>query len=161
MGAGLGAELLKALLDALAMRKNEDGSQRIHEVLAAVALNPFEGENQKDSAAFYRKQGFVESRTLKAVGRKFEKWIDVSIFQTSIVGRVEERGVGSDDIEDDESEDDEDEASLEKDVMDELEKERIRSDDGTSEEGDGIYEVEDIKGKERKRGKNRLEGYDP
>ncbi len=162
VGVGLGTELLKVLLDALATRKNEDGSQRIREVLAAVALNPFEGEDQKDSAAFYRKQGFVQSGTLKAVGRKFEKWIDVSIFQKSIVGRLEEIGDGSDDIESDESEEsEEDEAGLKKSIMDELEKERIRSDNGTSEEGDGIYEVEDIKGRERKREKNRMEGYDP
>jgi len=143
VGVGLAAELLKALLDALATRKNEDGSQRIREVLATVALNPFEGEDQKDSAAFYRKRGFVEIGTLKAVGWKFERWIDVSVFQRSIVGRPEEMGGGSDDIDDDESEEDEDEASLEKDIMDELEKQRIRSTDDTSEEGDGLYGDDD------------------
>lgn len=148
LGVGLGAELLMALLDVLATRKNEDGAQRIREVLAEVALNPFEGEDQKDSVAFYRKQGFVECGTLKAVGRKFGKWIDVSIFQRSIVGRLEEMGGGSDDIEGDESEEDEDEASLEKSIMDELEKERIRSGDDTSEEGDEVYGDEHEEGDE-------------
>jgi len=170
-----------------------------------VALNPCEGKNQKDSAAFYSKQGFVECGSLKAVGRKFEKWIDVSILQKSIVGRLEEIGDGSDDIESDESEEDEDEATLEESIVDELEKQRSRSaddtseggdeihgdedeesdgseeaedeasfqksfkgwkkrgrlDDETGEDGDEIYEDEDEKGKEFKREKNRLEGYDP
>lgn len=149
VGRGLGAELLTALLDALAMRKDEDGGQRIREVLAGVALNPFVGEDQKDSAAFYRKQGFVECGTLKAVGRKFEKWIDVSMFQKRIVGRLEEMGGGSDDLENDESDEDEDEASLAKDVMDAIEKERMELDDDTSEEGDEEYGDEDEESNER------------
>ncbi len=140
---GLGTELLKVSLDALATRKNEDGGQRIRKVLAAVALNPSEGKNQKDSAAFYRKQGFVECGTLKAVGRKFEKWIDVSIFQKSIVGRLEEMEGGSDDIESDESEEVEDEPSLGESIADELEKQQSRSADDTSEGGDEIHSDED------------------
>ena len=67
-GLGVGGELLNALLDRMGKKKNEDG---IREVLAGVARNSFKGEGQKDSATFYTKQGFMERRTLKAVGRKF------------------------------------------------------------------------------------------
>lgn len=100
-GYGIGGPLLDALLDCLARRRSQDGSQRIREVLAVVALNPFRG--QKDSAAFYRAQGFTEVGTVKAGGMKFGKWIDVTYFQKSIVGRLEGKG---DEVDGVESEDD-------------------------------------------------------
>jgi L-amino acid N-acyltransferase YncA len=67
-GRGLGSALYAELLAGL----DRDG---IHRCLAVIALpNP-------GSIALHRRFGFTEAGVLTEVGRKFDRWIDVALYE--------------------------------------------------------------------------------
>lgn len=65
VGAGVGSALYTALFEAL---KTED----VHQAYAGVALP------NETSLAFHHRFGFTEIGTFHEVGRKFDKWWDVT-----------------------------------------------------------------------------------
>ncbi|KAI0660879.1 GCN5-related N-acetyltransferase [Cubamyces menziesii] len=69
-GKGIGERLLHSLLDET--RKQGD---RFHTIIASVTT-----ENER-TIKFWQKQGFELRGTLREVGRKFGRWLDVSYFQ--------------------------------------------------------------------------------
>ena len=70
--AGQGRGVGRALYDDLVRRCRSDG---VHLLVAAVALpNP-------GSLALHRACGFEEVGTMRQVGRKFDRWIDVTWLQ--------------------------------------------------------------------------------
>jgi phosphinothricin acetyltransferase len=67
-GRGIGRRLYPALLDTMA-------ASGVHTAVALVALpNP-------SSAALHRACGFQHVGTMREVGFKFEKWVDVEWYQ--------------------------------------------------------------------------------
>ncbi|KAI0352847.1 GCN5-related N-acetyltransferase, partial [Trametes cingulata] len=69
-GKGIGEQLLQALL--VEVRKQGD---RFHTIIAGVTT-----ENER-TVKFWQKQGFEHRGTLREVGRKFGRWLDVGYFQ--------------------------------------------------------------------------------
>ncbi|KAI0776007.1 GCN5-related N-acetyltransferase [Trametes elegans] len=69
-GQGVGEKLLQALL---AETRKQGG--RFHTIIAGVTT-----ENER-TVHFWQKQGFALQGTLREVGRKFGRWLDVSYFQ--------------------------------------------------------------------------------
>ncbi|KAL9614910.1 MAG: hypothetical protein Q9167_000652 [Letrouitia subvulpina] len=76
-GSGTGSRLLQAVIDALA----EGG--KIKQLLAIMTINPKENEAER-LRHFYAKAGFVEVGHLRAVGRKFDQWLDTRYMQLAI-----------------------------------------------------------------------------
>lgn len=76
---GIGKQLLDALIAALRRLKGEDGKPIIYQTLAKMSVNPF-----GDAGNFYLREGWEEIGTLRQVGWKFGKWIDVKIFQKGL-----------------------------------------------------------------------------
>ncbi|MCU5783123.1 MULTISPECIES: GNAT family N-acetyltransferase [Alloalcanivorax] len=68
VGQGLGERLYLSLLSQLR-------HQGLHAVMAVIALP------NAASVALHEKVGFRQSGCLRAVGRKFERWIDVGYWQ--------------------------------------------------------------------------------
>ncbi|KAI0638291.1 GCN5-related N-acetyltransferase [Trametes polyzona] len=68
-GQGIGEKLLKQLL----VEAREQGG-RFHTIIAGVTTNA-------RTVNFWQKQGFELRGTLREVGRKFGRWLDVSYFQ--------------------------------------------------------------------------------
>jgi phosphinothricin acetyltransferase len=73
VGRGLGTELYRNLLDALA-------AAGVHCVLGGIALP------NAASVALHEKLGFEKVAHLRAVGRKFDQWIDVGYWQKVFAG---------------------------------------------------------------------------
>ena len=72
-GQGVGRALLEPLLTAAA-------ALGYHAVIAKIA------EHNEASLALHRRAGFVPVGTLKAVGWKFHRWLDVEILQLLLPG---------------------------------------------------------------------------
>ncbi|KAI0375749.1 GCN5-related N-acetyltransferase [Pilatotrama ljubarskyi] len=77
-GKGIGEKLLQAML--VEAQKQGD---RFHTIIAGVTT-----ENTR-TMNFWRKQGFELRGTLREVGRKFGRWLDVAYFQIFLEGEVE------------------------------------------------------------------------
>ena len=88
-GQSIGKKLLEVLIDMLkAVPPGPDRDQGIREVVAIVPVD--EG---RDAAPFFTKFGFEDRGTLKAVGWKMGRWVDMRILQRSLVQqpRTEEK----------------------------------------------------------------------
>ncbi len=68
-GRGLGGRLLGALIDACTARGDR-------QMIAVIG-----GTDNAASIALHARAGFVEAGRLRAVGRKFERWVDTVLMQ--------------------------------------------------------------------------------
>ena len=88
-GKGLGKQLYSALLQAL----RELTQPPIHSVVGGVA------QPNAASNALHQALGFEKTATFREVGRKFDRWIDVSYWQLSLqTGRHGDSQAGSDTV---------------------------------------------------------------
>lgn len=78
VGKGHGGKLLDALVEGLKARK---GDEFVREVIATMAV----ADEGKDARRFYLKYGFEEVGHLRRVGRKMDKWVDIKLFQLTLV----------------------------------------------------------------------------
>ncbi|KAI4211695.1 MAG: hypothetical protein LQ351_005598 [Letrouitia transgressa] len=76
-GRGIGSRLLQAVIDAL----TECGE--IKQLIAVIAIDPKDDEAER-LRRFYAKAGFVEVGHLRAVGWKFDQWLDTRYMQLAI-----------------------------------------------------------------------------
>ncbi|KAI4162863.1 MAG: hypothetical protein LQ342_003580 [Letrouitia transgressa] len=76
-GRGIGSRLLQVVIDALIE------GEKIKQLIAVIAIDPEEDEAER-LRRFYTKAGFVEVGHLRAVGRKFDQWLDTKYMQLAI-----------------------------------------------------------------------------
>ena len=81
-GRGIGPTLLRTLLDRL--KEVPESKERPHGVREIIAATANDDRHPMSIGKFYASEGFEKAATLKKVGFKFDRWIDVVYWQKSL-----------------------------------------------------------------------------